>query len=263
MQVYGEKEAEAFLEKNKLPVMRRIFCKTEQQVLAAAKKIKYPVAMKISSARILHKSDVGGVKVDLRNEKELREAFQAIRKIKGYECALVQQFLQGHQLLVGRVEEGRPTLGLCHFPVLGTTIAVAPGVKAYERTHGQLTILPRPRIVRSLHDAVVFHGGIRWWQSTKYFPGFLRLVRTCFLERAYGDCYGYLWALRGHVDAVLDYGVKPWDMAPLAALADATGRVLVNFAGRPSFSGPDTIMASPSLARRICRMLQHDEPMSY
>ena len=163
-------------------------------------------------------------------------------------------------ILVGRVTDGQATLGVCHFPALGTTIGVAPGVKAYERVHGRVTYLPRPRKIQSLQDAVIFHGGIRWWQSTRYFPGFLRLARRCFLERAYGDAYGYLWALRGHVDAVLDYGVKPWDMVPLAALAQATGRVLVNFSGQLSFSGPDIVMASPLLARRICRILEsHDK----
>ena len=159
-------------------------------------------------------------------------------------------------ILVGRVEDGRATVGLCHFPIIGTTIGVAPGVRAYERTAGRTMWLPRPRRVRSLTDMVIFHGGLRWWRTTRYFPGFSRLLQRCYLERAYGDCYGYLWALRGRVDAVLEYGVKPWDLVPLAALAEATGRVLVNFSGVPSFSGPDTIFAAPSLARRIANVLR-------
>ena len=54
---------------------------------------------------------------------------------------------------------------------------------------------------------------------------------------------------------MIDYGVKPWDLVPFAALAQATGRALVDFSGRPSFSGPDTIMAHPTLARLIARTL--------
>ncbi|GEM_PF-1319062 len=158
-------------------------------------------------------------------------------------------------ILVGRVERGRATLGVCHFPVLGTTISVAPGVRAYERTAGRTTWLRRPRRVGSLDDAVIFHGGLRWWRPTPYYPGFLRLARACYLERAYGDCYGYLWAFRGHADAVLDYGVKPWDLVPLAAIARATGRVLVDFSNQDSFSGPETVLASPSFARLICHTL--------
>ena len=158
-------------------------------------------------------------------------------------------------IMVGRVERGRAVLGVCDFPAIGVTLGVAPGVAAYERADGDLRRLPRPRPVRALDEAVLFHGGSHWWASTVYAKGFARLTRACYLERAYGDCYGYLWALRGCVDAVIDYGVKVWDLVPLAALARATGRVLVDCHGRPSFTGPDAVFASPALARRIVKML--------
>ena len=159
-------------------------------------------------------------------------------------------------MMVGRVEQGRPTLGLCDFPALGVTLAVAPGVAAYERTSSKCRPLPRPRPVRSLKDAVIFHGGAHWWKPTRFAAGFARLIRACYLERAYGDCYGYLWALRGCADAVVDYGVKVWDMVPLAALAKATGRTLTDCTGTPSWTGQGTVFAHPEFSRVICRILQ-------
>ena len=158
-------------------------------------------------------------------------------------------------IMVGRVERGRAVLGVCDFPAIGVTIGVAAGVAAYERVGPHIRPLARPRTIRSLQDVVLFHGGAHWWASTPFARGFTALIRRCYLERAYGDCYGYLWALRGCADAVIDYGVKIWDMVPLAALAHATGRVLVDCHGRPSFTGPDTVFASPSLARRIADVL--------
>ncbi len=159
-------------------------------------------------------------------------------------------------VMVGRVEQGRPVLGVVDFPALGTTIAVASGVRAYERTGRRTTFLPHPRRVASLGHAVIFHGGTKWWRSTRYAAGFQRAVTSCYLERAYGDCYGYLWALRGCADVVMDYGVKRWDLVPLAALAAATGRVLIDCSGRLSFTGPDTIMAAPALAQQIATLLR-------
>ena len=160
-------------------------------------------------------------------------------------------------IMVGRVEAGRATLGVCDFPAIGVTLAVAAGVNAYERDgHGRRRPLPRARAVPSLQASVIFHGGARWWAPTPFAGGFARLVQGCYLERAYGDCYGYLWALRGHADAVVDYGVKLWDMIPLAALAAATGRALISCAGKDSFTGPDTIMAHPTFARRIAEILR-------
>jgi fructose-1,6-bisphosphatase/inositol monophosphatase family enzyme len=160
-------------------------------------------------------------------------------------------------ILVGRVERGRPALGVCDFPALGVTLAVAPGVPAYERAKSRTLALRRARPAASLRETVIFHGGADWWAGTPYRRGFARLISRCFLERAYGDCYGYLWMFRGCADAVIDYGVKVWDMAPLAALAAGTGRAVVDARGRPGFHGPSTVTAHPSLARLIVRTLTH------
>lgn len=159
-------------------------------------------------------------------------------------------------MMLARVERGAPTLGACAYPTAGTFIGVAPGMPAYERTGRQRRLLPRARAVSTLGEAVLLHGGSRWWLPTPYARGMARLVRACYLERSYGDCYAYLWVLRGRADAVIDYGVKPWDLAPFAAFARATGRVLTDFAGRPGFSGPEAIFAHPSLHRVIVRRLR-------
>ena len=158
-------------------------------------------------------------------------------------------------VMVGKVEHGRAVLGLCDFPALNITMAVAPGLPAYEREGTVRRRLPNPRPITRLQEAVLLHGGIRWWPP-RWRPRFHHLAESCYLERSYGDCYGYLWALRGYVDAVIDYGVKIWDMVPLAALAQATGRVMTDFSGHPCWTGPETIFASPRLASRISRILR-------
>jgi histidinol-phosphatase len=163
-------------------------------------------------------------------------------------------------MLVGRVDHGRATLGVCDFPALDVTLAVAPGIAAYERSRGRTQLLPRPRPIRSLDETVIFHGGARWWQPSPYARGFARLIRSCYLERAYGDCVGFLWALRGRADAVIEYGVKPWDLVPFAALARATGRVLTDFSDRGNFSGPEVVMAHPAMARLVSRILRSRSP---
>ena len=158
-------------------------------------------------------------------------------------------------ILLGRVERGNAVLGACDFPAINTFLGVGPGTAAYERRRGERILLSRVRKPPTLSQAVIFHGGSRWWSSTRYAKGFARLVRACFLERAYGDCYAYLWVFRGNVDAILDYGVKIWDLVPFAALAAATGRLLADCSGRPSFTGPDSILAHPALVRRIVATL--------
>jgi len=63
-----------------LPAIKTEFARTRQQAVALAKKIGLPVAMKIVSPDVVHKTDIGAVKLDLNNEKDVGEAFEEILK---------------------------------------------------------------------------------------------------------------------------------------------------------------------------------------
>jgi len=58
---------------------RTIVSKTAAEAAAAASKVGFPAAVKLDSATITHKTDVGGVKLNLKSEKEVAKAFNAIR----------------------------------------------------------------------------------------------------------------------------------------------------------------------------------------
>ena len=61
-----------------IAVPREELARDEEEAAAAAQRIGYPVVAKIVSAAIAHKSDIGGVKVGLNNQVELRSAFRSI-----------------------------------------------------------------------------------------------------------------------------------------------------------------------------------------
>jgi acetyltransferase len=54
---------------------KSLFARTSEEAVAAAKGIGYPVVMKIISPQIVHKSDMGGVKINLNSKKEVENAF--------------------------------------------------------------------------------------------------------------------------------------------------------------------------------------------
>ncbi|HII16151.1 MAG TPA: acetyl-CoA synthetase [Nanoarchaeota archaeon] len=84
-----------------LPVMKTV--KTKQDAVDAAKAIGYPVVLKIHSSTILHKTDVGGVKLGIENEYQLREAYEAMEKRlkNGIDGFLVQKMYEGHYVIAG------------------------------------------------------------------------------------------------------------------------------------------------------------------
>ena len=73
--------------------------KTAAAAIHAANEIEYPVVLKAESDRILHKTESGGVKVDIRNADELWTAFKDItRRLGGADKALrvkVQEMVKG------------------------------------------------------------------------------------------------------------------------------------------------------------------------
>jgi acetyl-CoA synthetase (ADP-forming) len=73
--------------------------------------VSYPAVMKISSSEITHKTDVGGVKLNLHSDDELLEAFQELReKFPDQEILIEPMEEKGIEVIVGLIND--PTFGL-------------------------------------------------------------------------------------------------------------------------------------------------------
>lgn len=72
----GDAEARAILEAYGLRTPESKIAANPKDAIEIANEIGYPVVLKIASPDILHKTDVGGVKVGLRNSEELRDAYE-------------------------------------------------------------------------------------------------------------------------------------------------------------------------------------------
>jgi len=104
-----EHEAKELLKLQGAPVSLDRLVVNEDEAVEVASELGYNVAMKIVSPDILHKSDAGGVKLKLKNEKEVREAFNKIMKnayeydpdadIKG--CIISRMSGEGVEVIIG------------------------------------------------------------------------------------------------------------------------------------------------------------------
>jgi len=96
-----------------LPLARGGVCRTGDEAARLAREIGFPVAVKLASRRIVHKSEVGGVKLNLESETAVREAFANIqarllqeRKLDAMDGVLVQSMIAaGVELMVGVTED--------------------------------------------------------------------------------------------------------------------------------------------------------------
>jgi acetyltransferase len=77
-----EPEVLSLLEGYGIQVPRHMVIHNENEALKAAKSLGLPVVMKIVSPDIIHKSEFGGVILDLRNEKQVSEAFSRLSSLE-------------------------------------------------------------------------------------------------------------------------------------------------------------------------------------
>ncbi len=73
-----ETEAKELLKEYGIPVPDFKLIKNEEEIDGLAKEINFPIVMKIVSPNIIHKTDAGGVKVNIKDETEARLAYQEI-----------------------------------------------------------------------------------------------------------------------------------------------------------------------------------------
>lgn len=107
MKILTEHETKKLLAKYSIPVTKESIATSADEALAIALNIGTPVAMKISSPDITHKSDVGGVALNVEREYVRTTYNEIISRVKnaapqaGIEGVLVQQMAQGHETIVG------------------------------------------------------------------------------------------------------------------------------------------------------------------
>ncbi len=75
-----EADAEKILEAYRLPVIPRAVAKSAEEAAKAAAKIGFPVVLKVESDDIVHKSDIGGVVLNVADEKAASAAYETIMK---------------------------------------------------------------------------------------------------------------------------------------------------------------------------------------
>jgi acetyltransferase len=159
-----EPEAKALLDAAGLPVVAtRVVSPEADAALAAAAELGYPVALKILSHTISHKSDVGGVRLNISTDAELREACNAMlarvrelrpdADVQGFTVQRMIKLKHAHELIVGASVD----------PVFGPVILFGQGGTAVEVLADRALALPplntplalaqieRTRVAKLLH----------------------------------------------------------------------------------------------------------------
>jgi hypothetical protein len=126
--------------------------------VAAARRIGFPVALKVQSPDLMHKSDVGGLALGLTSEEDVRGAYQSLwsdvaARMPGavIDGVLVQEMVSGGvEILVGMKRD----------PVFGPVVVVSPGGVFVELFEGASQMRLTPLRASEAEDMVRRSGAI-------------------------------------------------------------------------------------------------------
>jgi acetyltransferase len=150
--VLTEPESIALLEAFRIPTVRNGIARSAEEALVLAVAMGLPVAMKIYSEDISHKSDVGGVKLNIRNAGDVRGAYKDL--LERVQKVRPDAVLQGVTVeKMHRTSNGREVMiGVLNDPVFGPVISFGAGGTWVEVMKDAAVALPplNERLAKSL-----------------------------------------------------------------------------------------------------------------
>jgi len=96
-----EPDAKRLLSAAGLEVPRFVTVTNPDQIEPIVADLGFPLAAKVVSSRIVHKSDVGGVRTGIKSIRELRAVFETFSLLDGFEAMLIEQMVSGLELIMG------------------------------------------------------------------------------------------------------------------------------------------------------------------
>ncbi|MGD2150423.1 MAG: acetate--CoA ligase family protein [Desulfobacterales bacterium] len=97
----SEPDAKGLLAASGLTVPRFTLVTDPGRIQSAAQSIGFPLAAKVVSSQILHKSDYGGVKTGISTMEELTAVFEWFGRLDGFEAMLVEEMVPGLEMIIG------------------------------------------------------------------------------------------------------------------------------------------------------------------
>jgi acetyltransferase len=168
--VLSTTESKALLSAFQIPTMSAVEAATANEALVAAESLGFPVAMKINSHDITHKSDVGGVKLNIDGAQAVRNAFRQLvesikrsnpeAKVRGVTVERMLKKRYGRELMIGVLRD----------PVFGPTISFGAGGTAVEIMKDRAVALP-PLNHHIIQDLVSRTHVARFLEPFRNMPG--------------------------------------------------------------------------------------------
>jgi myo-inositol-1(or 4)-monophosphatase len=142
--------------------------------------------------------------------------------------------------LIALTRNGEPVYGMMHQPFIRERFAGDGGAAQYRGPAGARALNVRP--CAALSDAMLFTTSPRLMNAPDG-AAFHRVEQAVKLSRYGGDCYAYCMLAAGHVDLVIETGLKPHDIVALIPIVHGAGGIVSNWEGESAVAGGRVVAA--------------------
>lgn len=166
-----------------------------------------------------------------------------------------RSFLSGHPLfgfLLGHLLAGVPQIGVIGMPALGE-VFMAVREQGATLNNVAIAVSGQTRLERAI---LYVNEGDKIYRDHPQL--FAQLMQSGQTRRFAYDCYPHALLAAGHVDAVIDYDLQPYDYLPVSVVVEEAGGIMTDWAGKPltlHSDGRVISAATPELHAQLLEML--------
>jgi histidinol-phosphatase len=143
--------------------------------------------------------------------------------------------------LIGLTQGGSPLLGLMDQPFTHERFWSGESESLFR--HDGTTKTMRTRACSHLGQALLATTTTDYFTTEEEHNRFGNLTRAVRLRRFGGDCYNYCLLAMGHIDLVVEAGLKPYDILPLMPIVERAGGIVTTWEGGDPRDGGRIIAA--------------------
>jgi histidinol-phosphatase len=149
---------------------------------------------------------------------------------------------------------GALELGIVSSPGMRRRWHAVRGSGAYLRQEAGERPIHVSRIAR-VADAQITFATLRGLENAGMGEGLRRVVLGAWRDRGFGDFWGHMLVAQGSAETMIEYGVKPWDMAaPYVVVTEAGGR-MTDLEGEPSWTASNVLSSNGALHNQVLALL--------
>ena len=167
-----------------------------------------------------------------------------------------KSFISGVPLyanLLALLDGDEAILGIAHFPALNETVYGVKGGGAF--WNGRRAQVSQ---VDKLEDAVLLSSELTYFEPVGKEAAWQRLLAATYIQRTWGDAYGYALVATGRAEIMVDATMHVWDCAPWQVILEEAGGTFTDWQGTATIHGGNSVATNGRLLAQVMALIEGD-----